>query len=122
MNRGSVVTFAIMSLAGSLPASAHHSAAAFDREHPYTLRGTIKEFTWTNPHIWVSVLVPDGKGGMDEYQLEGPGTSGMAHNGWNSKSLQPGDAAKFLVAPYKDGTKRGEFMAVWRGDGTLMKF
>lgn len=109
-------------VAGAVPAMAHHSAAAFDREHPYTMTGTIKEFLWTNPHIWVTVSVPDGKGGSDNYTLEGPGTSGMARNGWNSKSLVAGDQAKFLVAPYRDGSKRGEFMAVWRADGTQLKF
>lgn len=107
---------------GSPGASAHHSAAAFDREHPYTLTGTIREFTWTNPHIWVKVMVPDGNGGFDEYSLEGPSVSMLARNGWNNRSLRPGDTAKFLVAPYRDGSMRGEFMALWRADGTQMKF
>lgn len=105
-----------------MPLQAHHSAAAFDREHPYTMTGVIKEMIWANPHIWVKVLVPDGNGGMDEYALEGPSVSGLARNGWNSKSLKPGETAKFLVAPYRDGTKRGEFMALWKADGTQMKF
>jgi hypothetical protein len=103
-------------------AHAHHSAAAFDRQHPYTMSGTIKEFLWSNPHIWMKVLVPNGKGGSDEYELEGPGVSALARNGWNSKSLKSGDTVRLLVAPYRDGSKRGEFMALWKADGTQMKF
>ncbi len=60
-------------MTAAMPAYAHHSAAAFDREHPYTMVGTIKEMNWANPHIWITVLVPDDNGGMDEYSLEGPG-------------------------------------------------
>jgi hypothetical protein len=43
-------------------ANAHHSAAAFDRSKPYTLKGTIKSWEWGNPHIWVDVLVARRQG------------------------------------------------------------
>ncbi|HTP38775.1 MAG TPA: DUF6152 family protein [Steroidobacteraceae bacterium] len=116
-----LLVFVLLASVGSI-AQAHHSAAAFDREKPYTLTGTIKEWQWANPHIWVKVMVPDGKGGADEYDLEGPSAAGMARNGASSKSFKPGDTGKFLVAPYKDGSKRGEFLACWLADGTQLKF
>ena len=43
--------------------SAHHSVAAFDRANPATLSGTVKQFKYTNPHTWIYLMVPDGKGG-----------------------------------------------------------
>jgi hypothetical protein len=116
------MALAAIGIGASSASLSHHSAAAFDREHPYTLTGTIKELQWGNPHVWVKVLVPDGKGGIDEYQLEGPAVTLLVRNGWTSQSLKPGDTAKFLVAPYRDGSKRGEFMALWKADGTQMKF
>jgi len=47
-------------------AAAHHSVAAFDLVREITLVGTIKEVQFTNPHVWIQLLVPDGKGGQVE--------------------------------------------------------
>ena len=41
-------------------AAAHHSFAAFDLGREITLVGTIKEVQFTNPHVWIQMLVPDG--------------------------------------------------------------
>jgi hypothetical protein len=100
---------------------AHHSAAIFDRSKPYTMQGTVTRFNWANPHAWIYVDVPDGKGGADNYELEGPGLNGMARQGWTGKTLKKGDKVKVVVAPYRDGTKRGEFMAIFK-DGKQLKF
>jgi hypothetical protein len=45
------------------PALAHHSFANFDLNRDITLVGTIKEVQFTNPHVWLQVMVPDGKVG-----------------------------------------------------------
>ena len=41
------------------PALAHHSFAMFDRDKDVTMSGTVTEFEWTNPHVWIHVSVPD---------------------------------------------------------------
>lgn len=105
-----------------VPAAAHHSAAAFDRSKPFILKGVIKAWEWANPHIWVKIDVPDGKGGYTHFLLEGPSATGMARNGASSHSYNTGDQGKFLVAPYRDGSNRGEFLAAWTADGTQLKF
>jgi len=51
-------------------AQAHHSAAAFDRTKVLTLNGEVKKFIWSNPHTWLHVTVPDGKGGTQDWELE----------------------------------------------------
>ena len=115
------VTLALLALIFGLTASAHHSAAAFDRSKPYEMTGTVHSFLWANPHAWISVDVPDGKGGSDTYELEGPGLNGMARSGLTGHTLRPGDKIKVVVAPYRDGSKRGEFMAIFK-DGQQLKF
>ena len=52
----------VVMLANLVPVFAHHSPAAFDRTKEVTLVGTVKEFRWQNPHTWIEVNVPDGKG------------------------------------------------------------
>lgn len=115
------LTLAVLSLSWCLGADAHHSAAAFDRSKPYEMTGTVRKFLWANPHAWITVDVPDGKGGSDSYELEGPGLNGMSRSGWTGHTLRPGDKIKVVVAPYRDGSKRGEFMAIFK-DGQQLKF
>ena len=43
-------------------AFAHHSFEMFDVEKTVTLKGTVKEWQWTNPHCWIQLNVEqDGK-------------------------------------------------------------
>src|ERR1700734_2900362 len=43
-------------------ATAHHSNAAYDLDHPKTMEGTVKTVNWTNPHI-TFVIEADAKDG-----------------------------------------------------------
>ena len=103
-------------LAGSLPlggaAFGHHSGTMFDRTHPIAVVGTLTDFRWANPHSWITMDVPDGKGGTDVWTLEGGSVTFMVHNGWTRTSILPGDKIKAIVAPRRDGTNGGEFMSV----------
>jgi len=95
-----------------LSASAHHSVARFDRSHPIAVTGTLKEFIWANPHTWIYVMVPNGKGGMDEWDLEGPAVNGLARAGWKIDTLKPGMKVRLKVSPRRDGEIGGEFTSV----------
>jgi len=37
------------------PVSAHHSDAGVDMESTVTIEGTVKEYAWRNPHVYVIV-------------------------------------------------------------------
>ena len=113
---------ASLALLVAAPASAHHSASSFDRTKPIAVSGTVKLFRWTNPHSWITLAVPDGKGGSEEWKVEGPSVSIMARNGWKSSSLKVGDRVRLLVAPNRDGSKGGEFLSVTKADGTVLRF
>lgn len=101
-----------LSLAACGAASAHHSVASFDRAHPATLTGVIRDFTWSNPHTWIELNVPDGKGGTDDWKLEGGAVNMLVRQGWNTQTLQPGMKVKLLIAPRKDGAVGGEWLRV----------
>ncbi len=53
MNIRRIIPLTIAGLLVSLPAAAHHSFATFDMTKTVTLRGTVKELQWTNPHCFV---------------------------------------------------------------------
>ena len=93
-------------------ALAHHSGTMFDRTRPVAVVGTLTDFRWANPHSWISMAVPDRKGGTDTWVLEGGSVTFMVRNGWSRTSILNGDKIKAIVAPRRDGTDGGEFMSV----------
>jgi hypothetical protein len=90
-------------------ASAHHAGVAYDHGNMVTVSGTVKEFRWSNPHTWISVMVPGGKGGEERWDVEGTTINALIRAGWTSKTLQPGMKVKILVSPRKDSAPGGEW-------------
>ena len=89
------------------PAAAHHSYAMFDSQKSITLEGTVKELQWTNPHIWIQLVVTDASGKDIEWSIEGNSPNGLSKNGWTRKSLKPGDKAVLVIHPLKSGAEKG---------------
>ncbi len=106
---------AALLLAGS--AMAHHSVAAYDRNNPSEVQGTVKEWHWANPHCWLELNVPDGKGGVQIWNFEGISATGFVRQGYKADTLKPGEKLKMLFAPRRDGNMGGEFLKVLTIDG-----
>jgi hypothetical protein len=99
-------------LAGA-PASAHHSFAMFDNDKSMTLQGTVKEFQWTNPHVWVQVMVKNPATGRDvEWSVEGGSPNGLSRQGWRRTSIKPGDPAVVVIHPLRDGGPGGSLVQI----------
>jgi hypothetical protein len=99
------------------PAGAHHSAAMFDDAKVLELKGTVKELQWTNPHIWLQVIV-DEKGKKTEWSLEGGSPNSLSRQGWRATTFKPGDVVTVRLNPMKDGTPAGSFIAAkFEADG-----
>ena len=105
---------ALVGLAGS--AAAHHSAAMFDDTKVVELHGTVKELQWTNPHVWLQVLVADG-GAVTEWSIEGGSPNSLSRQGWRSTTFSPDDAVVVRINPMKDGTPGGAFIGARFEDG-----
>jgi Family of unknown function (DUF6152) len=101
----------------TISASAHHSVAAFDRDHPQTLSGIVRQFRYTNPHTWIYLLVPDGKGGDSHWDMEGGAVSRLVREGWTRDTLKPGMKIKLLIAPRRNGADGGEWLQLLEIDG-----
>jgi Family of unknown function (DUF6152) len=103
----------------AIPAAAHHSFAMFDASKTETLKGSIKEFQWTNPHAWIMLTV-DKQGQAEQWAIELNGPSGLVREGWKPKTLTPGMAVEVTIHPLRDGTAGGQFMQVKLPDGTML--
>lgn len=99
------------------PALAHHSFSMFDMKKESTLKGTVRDYQWTNPHIWIQVLVTGEDGKTIEWSIEGNSPSTLSRQGWSKRSLKAGDAVTVVMHPLRDGTPGGSVVKVLGPDG-----
>jgi Family of unknown function (DUF6152) len=101
----------IAAVAIAAPAFAHHSFAMFDAEKTLTMKGTVKEFEWTNPHSWLRVTVMDEKSGKPLlWALEMSSPARLTTMGMHADSVKIGDTVSVTFHPMKDGTRGGQFI------------
>ena len=89
----------------------HHSRSGFYQgaEKKVTLRGTVKEFRFTNPHAFVIMDVPDAAGKMTTWTIElgSPGNLLASNRGWTRNVLKAGDKITMTTLPAIDGRPAG---------------
>jgi hypothetical protein len=102
----------LLAMALAATAYAHHSFAMFDQSQQVTLKGTVREFQWTNPHAWIHLDVPNANGVKDTWQVELNSPNNLKRQGWKSTSIKPGDQVTLVLNPLKDGSKGGLFVSV----------
>jgi len=98
------------------PAAAHHSFAMFDATRTLTLKGTVTQFSWTNPHVYLFVDVDGTSWGVE---LTSPGN--LAKVGWNRNVVKPGDKVEVEVNPLRDGKHGGGFRQMTLANGQVLR-
>ena len=116
-SRGLVIAFLVIS-GGTL--SAHHSFAVFDMTQEKTITGVISKFEWTNPHTFIFVDVPNDKGVVETWAIEGMSPNYLGRRGWSKNSVKPGEKVTMSVRPLKEGKPGGMFVRAQIGDRVLM--
>jgi Family of unknown function (DUF6152) len=99
-----VSAFVILGLVSAvLPLSAHHSwPVSFDRL--VTVKGTVVEFMWGNPHPMITLEV-QSDGQTEKWQVGGPAVNRMEANGWTKTTVKPGDVITGIGYQFADGQK-----------------
>jgi hypothetical protein len=101
-------------------ALAHHSFAMFDSSRSLTLKATVVDYQWTNPHAYLTLLAEDGQGGTKRYTLEMTSINMMHRGGWTSRTVKAGDHVSAVVAPLRDGQAGGLLLELTLPDGKKM--
>jgi hypothetical protein len=114
---------ALLGLLAMATAGAHHSFAMFDQTQRVTLKGTVSEFQWTNPHAFIQLSVANAAGAKEEWSIELNSPNNLKRQGWSSTSLKSGDQVTLVTYPLRDQSahKGGLFIEVTRADGTVLK-
>lgn len=99
-----VFVFAVVlgALAASQPLLAHHSGASYDSDHQISLTGTVSNFEWTNPHVFIYLDVKDESGAVVQWRVEGNSPNMLARAGWKKEMIKAGDQITVNGAPAKN--------------------
>lgn len=108
----------VVALLLGTPLQAHHSGIMFDPMKQVTLKGTIKEFVFTNPHVTIVITVTDDKGQAVDWNIEAASTQALVRSGWRRSSLKFGDRVTIVGRPLKDGRPGAVLVQATLADGT----
>ena len=104
-------------LLGASGTNAHHSSAMFDKNKVVEVTATVKEFQWTNPHVWIEILLTTEDGEQEDWSIEGLGPNSLFRNGWRPDSFKTGDVITIRFNPMRDGSNAGGFIGAKFEDG-----
>jgi hypothetical protein len=94
----------------SVAAYAHHSyAATYDTSKEIKLSGKLMQFSFKNPHSYVTVQAKDAKGVVQRWSIEWAGTSQLGTRGITQDTLKIGDEVQIVGRPSR---VTGEFKAL----------
>ena len=97
-----IVILALASTAA--PMFAHHSWPV-NMSELVTVKGTVTEFMWGNPHPMITLEVRTKDGGTEKWLIGGPATNRMEANGWTKTTVKPGDVITGIGYQFADGQK-----------------
>ena len=89
----------------SLPVSAHHGTSAYDTTKLATVKGTVTEFQFINPHVMISVDVTDDKGKTETWIGEANSPNVLSRHGWDRDMIKKGDQITLIGNRPKNGSK-----------------
>jgi uncharacterized protein DUF6152 len=114
------VSFALLFglLIACAPLFAHHGGSDYDVQHPVSLKGTVTEFFWSNPHCQIFVDTKDDSGKTVNWTIETLAPAVLKRAGWTRETLHAGDQITITVVPSKRSTPVGMLRKVVLPGGT----
>lgn len=105
MNAKRFLLFVILAglFAGASPLLAHHSAAEYDMEKTTSVSGTVTQFAWNNPHVYIYLDVKNEKGEIEKWSGELGAIPQLSRANWSRETVKPGDQITMNGNPAKDG-------------------
>lgn len=103
------------------PALAHHGGTAlYDQTKVVTMKATITEFVWANPHIEIGFDATDDKGKVTHWLLENNSPPVLQQRGWTRRTLKVGDMVTISFNPGRKA-KIGRLTKILWPDGKEMR-
>jgi hypothetical protein len=109
-------------ICSSIPLFAHHGNAAFDSGKKVTVKGTITEWNWGNPHCFIEMDVKGDDGQMVHWIVEATAAPSLIDIGITKRSFKLGDQITATMTPVKTGKPIGRVMDVVLPNGKTLYF
>ncbi len=98
-------------------AFAHHGTANYDTTRQITVKGTVSNFEFVNPHVQIFWDAKDDSGAPSKWQGELTSPNRLSRVGWTKSSLKPGDSVVVTGYPTKSGSHEIWIQKVLGADG-----
>lgn len=112
---------AVLALAVALgissPAWSHHSHAMFDHDKEVTIKGTVTDWVFRNPHVFLYVNIKADTGETVKYAVEMSNITNMLKVGFSATTFKAGDQVTVTVHPLHDGRPGGNYIVATSADG-----
>jgi hypothetical protein len=99
------------------PIFAHHGTSAFDTSKLTTVKGTVTDFQFNNPHVMISVEATDDKGKLDIWTGEANSPNVLTRHGWDRDIIKKGDQITIIGNRPKNGAKAMRLQKVVLSNG-----
>ncbi len=112
-----VPAFIVLALGSVVaPLAAHHSWPV-NFNQLVTVKGTVTEFVWTNPHPMMTLEALGANGRTEKWVMGGPAINRMEANGWTKTTVKRGDVITGIGYQFADGEKILRLERVVLADG-----
>ena len=102
-------------------AHGHHSfTAEFVADKTATLRGTITQVWFRNPHVRYLMVIVNEDGEEETWDARGSPVVWLARRGWKKDTIQVGDTVEMYGYLGRDGIKMLSIVTITLTDGTVM--
>jgi hypothetical protein len=102
------------------PAFSHHGTSVFDMNNPVTMKGTVTEWDWSNPHCLLQFDAKKEGGPAVHWIAETQNPAEMLNFGWAKASFKPGDEVTITLVPAKNGKPFGRITLVALPNGKTL--
>jgi hypothetical protein len=114
------LSLSLLGLMASATLSAHHGEANYDTDKVVSVKGTVSDFQFINPHTLISVDVKNDKGETEKWNCEARSPGMLVRvGGWDKNTLKPGDVITVFGYRAKNGTPVMRLQKLTLADGTV---
>lgn len=96
----------------SAPLFAHHGNASYGNAKQLTLKGTVTDWNWGNPHTLLKIDVKDDGGTIVNWVIEWSAPSSLINFGINKKTFKAGDEVTVVMITPDNGAPVGRLQRV----------
>lgn len=120
-NLGICLTILFAALFVSSPMIAHHGETNYDTDKLVSVKATVTDFEFINPHVQIYLDAKNDKGEMEKWTCEARSPAMLVRNGgWDKNTLKAGDVITATGFRAKNGTNILRLKEIVLADGTKL--